>query len=111
MVFNGLLITFGIRNIIQWAYLLIRTPVKKLQPIVSSILGHVYSIQYRSASLSINPAFRARTCTDCEYIECTIAIIIIVSIISIIIISTIIIFSGYNVFFWLVLLTLALLIN
>ena len=46
MVFNGLLITFGIRNIIQWAYLFIRTPVKKLQPIVSSILGHVYSIDY-----------------------------------------------------------------
>ena len=35
-------------------------------------------IQYRSASLSINPAFRAGACTDCEYIECTIAIIIIV---------------------------------
>ena len=44
MVFNGLLITFDIRNIIQWASLFIRTPVKKLQPIVSSILGHVYSI-------------------------------------------------------------------
>ena len=35
-------------------------------------------IQYRSASLSINPAFRASACSDCEYIECTIAIIIIV---------------------------------
>ena len=44
MVFNGLLITFDKRNIIQWAYLFIRTPVKKLQPIVSPILGHVYSI-------------------------------------------------------------------
>ena len=41
VVFNGLLITFDIRNIIQ--YLFIRTPVKKLQPVVSSILGHVYS--------------------------------------------------------------------
>ena len=36
------------------------------------------NIQYRSASLSINPAFRAGACPDCEYIECTIAIIIIV---------------------------------
>ena len=44
MVFNGLLITFDTSNIVQWAYLFIRTPVKKLQPIVSSILGHVYSI-------------------------------------------------------------------
>ena len=44
MVFNGLLIIFDIRNIIQWAYLFIRIPVKKLQPIVSSILGHIYSI-------------------------------------------------------------------
>ena len=35
-------------------------------------------IQYRPASLSIDPAFRASACTDCEYIECTIAIIIIV---------------------------------
>ena len=35
-------------------------------------------VQYRSASLSINPASRAGACTDCEYIECTIAIIIIV---------------------------------
>ena len=35
-------------------------------------------IQYRSASLSINPASRAGACTDCEYIECTTAIIIIV---------------------------------
>ena len=35
-------------------------------------------LQYRSASLSINPASRAGACTDCEYIECTIAIIIIV---------------------------------
>ena len=43
MVFNGLLITFDIRYIIQWTYLFIRTPVKKLQLIVSSILGHVYS--------------------------------------------------------------------
>ena len=34
-------------------------------------------IQYRSASLSINPACEAGACTDCEYtcIECTIAII------------------------------------
>ena len=46
MVFNGLLITFDIRNIIQWAYLFIRTPVKKLQSIVSSILGHVYGLLY-----------------------------------------------------------------
>ena len=38
-----LLITFDIRNIIQWAYLFTRTPVKKLQPIVSSILGPIYS--------------------------------------------------------------------
>ena len=28
--------------------------------------------------VSINPVFRAGACTDCEYIECTIAIIIIV---------------------------------
>ena len=35
-------------------------------------------LQYRLASLSINPASRAGACTDCEYIECTIAIIIIV---------------------------------
>ena len=35
-------------------------------------------LQYCSASLSINPASRAGACTDCEYIECTIAIIIIV---------------------------------
>ena len=41
VVFNGLLITFDIRNIIQ--YLFNRTPVKKLQPVVSSILGHVHS--------------------------------------------------------------------
>ena len=44
MVFNGLLIIFDIRSITQWAYLFISTPVKKLQPIVSSILGHIYSI-------------------------------------------------------------------
>ena len=36
------------------------------------------NIQYRSVSLSINPASRAGACTDCEYIKCTIAIIIIV---------------------------------
>ena len=35
-------------------------------------------VQYRSASLSINPASRAGACTDCEYIECTIEMIIIV---------------------------------
>ena len=44
MVLNGFLIIFDIRNIIQLAYLFIRTPVKKLQPIVSSILGHVYGL-------------------------------------------------------------------
>ena len=38
----------------------------------------VFLLQYRPASLSIDPAFRASACTDCEYIECTIAIIIIV---------------------------------
>ena len=37
-----------------------------------------YQYQYRPASLSIDPAFKARACTDCEYIECTTAIIIIV---------------------------------
>ena len=39
-----------------------------------------FDIQYRPASLSIDPAFRASACTNCEYIyiECTIAIIIIV---------------------------------
>ena len=37
-----------------------------------------FEVQYRPASLSIDPAFRASACTDCEYIECTIAIIIIV---------------------------------
>ena len=42
------------------------------------LLFHVIYVQYRSASLSINPASRAGACTDCEYIECTIAIIIIV---------------------------------
>ena len=43
MVFNGLLIIFDIRNVTQWAYLftIIRIPVKKLQNIVSSILGPV----------------------------------------------------------------------
>ena len=46
IVFNGLPIIFDIRNIIQWAYLFIRTTVKKLQPIVSSILGHLYSLLY-----------------------------------------------------------------
>ena len=51
MVFNRLLVTFDIRNIIQWAYLFIRTPVKKLQPIVSSILGHVYSIDLTSIAV------------------------------------------------------------
>ena len=46
--------------------------------------GRIYAyinitvVQYSSASLSINPAFRAGACTDCEYIECTIAITIIV---------------------------------
>ena len=35
----------------------------------------IFSIQYRSASLSINPACEAGACTDCEYVECTIAII------------------------------------
>ena len=35
-------------------------------------------VQYRSASLSINTASRADACTDCEYIECTLAIINIV---------------------------------
>ena len=34
-----------------------------------------YELQYRSASLSINPACAAGACTDFEYIECTIAII------------------------------------
>ena len=38
----------------------------------------VYNIQYRPAWLSIDPAFRASACTDCEYIERTLAIIIIV---------------------------------
>ena len=33
---------------------------------------------YSSASLSINPVFKASACTDCEYIECTIVILIIV---------------------------------
>ena len=42
------------------------------------IYTHNINIQYSSASLSINPASRAGACTDCEYIECTIAIIIIV---------------------------------
>ena len=53
-------------------------------------------LQYRSASLSINTASRAGACTDCEYIECTIY-----SDHNYYYISTIIIFSGYNVFFWL----------
>ena len=38
----------------------------------------VLSVHVFSASLSINPASRAGACTDCEYTECTIAIIIIV---------------------------------
>ena len=37
-----------------------------------------HKLQYRPASLSIDSAFRASACTDCEYIECTIAIITIV---------------------------------
>ena len=43
MMFNGLLIIFDIRNVTQWAYLftIIRIPAKKLQYIVSSILGLV----------------------------------------------------------------------
>ena len=36
-----------------------------------------HKLQYHPAS-SIDSAFRASACTDCEYIECTIAIIIIV---------------------------------
>ena len=39
------------------------------------VLCFICYIQYRSASLSINPACEAGACTDCEYIECTIAII------------------------------------
>ena len=35
-------------------------------------------VQDRSTSLSINPAFRAGACTNCEYIESTIAIIIVI---------------------------------
>ena len=39
-------------------------------------LGSGYGrVQYRSASLSINPACEAGACTDCEYIECTITIV------------------------------------
>ena len=49
-----------------------------IQMMVVSRLDYCNSLQYRSASLSINPAFRAGACPDCEYIECTIAIIIIV---------------------------------
>ena len=46
---------------------------------VNTLFGLKYCLlQYRSALLSINPAFRAGACTDCEDIECTIAIIIIV---------------------------------
>ena len=43
MMFNGLLIIIDIRNVTQWAYLftIIRIPAKKLQYIVSSILGLV----------------------------------------------------------------------
>ena len=47
MMFNAFLIFFDIRNITQisqWAYSFNGTPVIKLQPIVSSILGHVFSI-------------------------------------------------------------------
>ena len=44
MVFNEFLIIFDIRNITQSAYSFNGTPVIKLQPIVSSILGHVFSI-------------------------------------------------------------------
>ena len=49
--------------------------------IIDNKSGHWYwyfLLQYRSASLSINSASRAGACTDCEYIKCTIAIIIIV---------------------------------
>ena len=42
------------------------------------MLGGFKGIQYRPSSLSIDPAFRASACTDCEYMECTMAIIIIV---------------------------------
>ena len=48
-------------------------------PLRNFALTHlIQELQYRSASLSINPASQAGVCTDCEYIECTIAIIIIV---------------------------------
>ena len=43
MVFNEFLIIFDIGNIIQCAYSFNGTPIIKLQPIVSSILGHVFS--------------------------------------------------------------------
>ena len=43
-MFNEFLITFDIRNITQCAYSFNGTPVIKLQSIVSSILGHVFSI-------------------------------------------------------------------
>ena len=45
---NEFLITFDIRNITQCAYSFNGTPVIKLQPIVSSILGHVFSIRLYS---------------------------------------------------------------
>ena len=40
-----------------------------------NIAANVEEVQYRSDSLSINPACASGACTDFEYIECTIAII------------------------------------
>ena len=41
---NAFVIIIDIRNITQWAYSFNGTPVIKMQPIDSSILGHVFSI-------------------------------------------------------------------
>ena len=41
---NAFVIIFDIRNITQWTYSFHGTPVIKMQPIDSSILGHVFSI-------------------------------------------------------------------
>ena len=55
MMFNGLLTIFDIRNVTQWAYLftIIRIPVKKLQHIVSSILGLAQLTKSRSENVLI----------------------------------------------------------
>ena len=60
-------------NIIDYVH-----ETKYLDVLLCSDMKTPIDVQYRSASLSINPASRAGACTDCQYIECKLAIIIIV---------------------------------